>query len=85
MVTSEKNQQYQYLGIAQSEVDEEGDVKIMFYRNVDSMGMKFNIVDTDVSFEPYDNILEIVPNPHKVTKGKRVFYYFDNPLNIFEK
>ncbi|KAI8441233.1 hypothetical protein MSG28_014882, partial [Choristoneura fumiferana] len=58
---------YTYLGVAKSEVNEEGDVKIMFYKTVDKTGKIFKAVETDISYEPYDNILEIVPNPKIVT------------------
>ncbi|CAG9789577.1 unnamed protein product [Diatraea saccharalis] len=55
-------------GVAKSEVDEEGDVKIMFYKTVDKTGKRFKAVDTNISYEPYDNILEIIPNPKIVIK-----------------
>ena len=35
-VSSVKDEHYTYLGVAQSEVDEEGDVKIMFYKTMDN-------------------------------------------------
>ncbi|CAG9789811.1 unnamed protein product [Diatraea saccharalis] len=71
-VSSVKDKHYTYLGVAKSEVDEEGDVKIMFYKTVDKTGKRFKAVDTDISYEPYDNILEIVPNPKIVVKAKKV-------------
>ncbi|CAG9783815.1 unnamed protein product [Diatraea saccharalis] len=67
-VSSVKDKHYTYLRVAKSEVDEEGDVKIMFHKTVDKTGKRFKAVDTDISYEPYDNILEIVPNPKIVVK-----------------
>ncbi|KAI8431327.1 hypothetical protein MSG28_015872 [Choristoneura fumiferana] len=58
-------------GVAKSKVNEEGDVKIMFYKTVDKTGKIFKAVETDISYEPYDNILEIVPNPKIVVKDLR--------------
>ncbi|KAL3286237.1 hypothetical protein HHI36_000748 [Cryptolaemus montrouzieri] len=84
-VSSVKNKHYTYLGVAKSEVDEEGEVKIMFYKNVDDAGRQFKKVETDISYEPYDNILEIVPNPKIIEKGKRIYFDFDDPLNALEK
>ncbi|KAL3283956.1 hypothetical protein HHI36_018124 [Cryptolaemus montrouzieri] len=61
-------------GFAKSEVDEEGDVKIMFYKTVDDTGQRFKQVETDISYEPYDNILEIVSNPKTIEKRKRIYF-----------
>lgn len=84
-VSSVKNKHYTYLGVAKSEVDDEGDVKIMFYKTLDNTGKRFKAIETNISYEPYENIVEIVPNPKTVVKGKRVFFNFDKPLNVFEK
>ncbi|CAK1583097.1 unnamed protein product [Parnassius mnemosyne] len=46
---------------------------------------KFRLIETDVSYEPFENLIAIVPDPKKVYKGKRVYYQFDSPLEIFEK
>lgn len=67
-VSSVKDKYYTYLGVAKSQ-EEEGEVKIMFYKTVDSTGKRFKAVDTDISYEPYDNILAIVPNPKIIVKG----------------
>ncbi|KAL3287248.1 hypothetical protein HHI36_001724 [Cryptolaemus montrouzieri] len=83
-VSSVKNKHYTYLGVAKSEVDEEGEVKIMFYKTVDDTGRQFKQVETDISYEPYDNILKIVSNPKIIEKGKRIYFDFDEPLNVFE-
>lgn len=84
-VFSVKDKHYTYLGVVKSEVDEEGDVKIMFYKTLDNTGKRFKAVETDISYEPYENIVEIVNNPKIVAKGKRVYFNFDKPLNVFEK
>ncbi|KAL3282220.1 hypothetical protein HHI36_005414 [Cryptolaemus montrouzieri] len=84
-VSSVKNIHYTYLGVTKSEVHEGGEVKIMFYKTVDDTGRRFKQVETDISYEPYDNILEIVPNPNIIEKGKRIYFDFDEPLNVFEK
>ncbi|CAH2090885.1 unnamed protein product [Euphydryas editha] len=58
-----------HLGVAKSEVDEEGEIKIMFSKTVDGSGKRFKAVETDMSYEPHENILEIVPNPKMIVKG----------------
>lgn len=82
---SSLKQDYVYLGKALSEVQEDGEVKIMFFKSIDDTATKFKLVETDLSYEPFDNLLAIVPEPKKVSKGKTVYYQFDTPLDIFEK
>lgn len=84
-VISNKDKSYCYLGVAQSGVDEEGEVKIMFFKSVDDSGKLFKAMEKDISYEPYENILEIVPKPKIIKKGRREFFKFSVPLNIFEK
>ncbi|KAL3277953.1 hypothetical protein HHI36_013294 [Cryptolaemus montrouzieri] len=81
-VSSVKNKHYTYLRVAKSEVDEDGEVNIMFFKTVDDTGRRFKQVETDIS---YDNILEIVPDPKIIEKGKLIYFDFDEPLNVFEK
>lgn len=83
-VSSSKHD-YVYLGKVLSEVEDDGEVKIMFFRSVDDTAKKFRLVETDLSYEPFENLLAIVPDPKKVYKGKRIYYQFDTPLEIFEK
>lgn len=82
---SSLKQEYVYLGKALTEVEEDGDVKIMFFKSIDDTATKFILVETDLSYEPFDNLIAIVPKPKKVNKGKRVYYQFNTPLEIFEK
>lgn len=56
----------------------------MFFKAMDDTATKFKLVQTDISYEPFDNLLAIVPEPEKVCKGKRVHYQFDT-VDIFEK
>ncbi|CAH2008898.1 unnamed protein product [Acanthoscelides obtectus] len=68
-ISSVNDKHYTYLGVAKSTVDEEGDVKVMFYKTVDCTSKIFKAVETDISYEPYYNILQIVLNPKMVMKG----------------
>lgn len=84
-LSSVKGKQYTYLGVVKRDVDEEGENKIMFYKTVNGTGKRFKAVETDIFYEPYDNILKIVPNLKMIVKDKGVYFDFDKPLNIFEK
>lgn len=59
----------------------------MSYKTVDGNGETFKAVKADISYEPYDKILEIVPNSIMIVKGKRiwVFFDYDKPLNVLKK
>nr|CAI5836576.1 unnamed protein product [Callosobruchus analis] len=64
-----KNRYYTYLGKALSSVEEDGDVKIMFFKSVDDSGKLFKLVSGDISYEPYEIIVKIAIEP---TKKKEV-------------
>lgn len=56
----------------------------MFLKSVNDTEKRLKLVK-HVSYEPYENITEVVPN-HKMMKyGKGKLYEFDVPLNIFQK
>lgn len=76
---------YNYLASALSDVDEDGYVKVMFYRGANDTGKLFKAVETDISCEHYDNIVEVLPAPKKIFRGKREYYEFPNPLEVFEQ
>ncbi|KAH9642698.1 hypothetical protein HF086_014395 [Spodoptera exigua] len=84
-VLSERKIEYTYLGVAKSGVDEDGDVRVMFYKSVDDTGKLFKLVETDVSDVMYENLLQIIPPPKIIKRGKRVFYEYDQPIEVFEK
>lgn len=75
-VLDEKKAIYTYLGTAMSNVDEEGDVKVMFYRSLDDSGQKFKIIKSDISYVKYEDISQIVSNPKVTAKGNASFMSF---------
>ncbi|CAG4942850.1 unnamed protein product [Parnassius apollo] len=75
-VSTLTRQDYIYLGKVLSEVEDDGEVKIMFFRSMDDTAKKIRLIETDVSYEPFENLIAIVPDPKKVYKGKRVYYHF---------
>ncbi|CAG9791138.1 unnamed protein product [Diatraea saccharalis] len=84
-VLSERKIEYTYLGVAKSGVDEDRDVRVMFYKSVDDTGKMFKLVETDVLDVMYENLLEIIPPPKLIKRGKRVFYEYNQPIEVFEK
>nr|XP_053618254.1 uncharacterized protein LOC128679821 [Plodia interpunctella] len=84
-VLSTSKVDYIYLGVAKSCVDEDGDVRVMFYKTVDDTGKIFKLVKSDVSDVMFENLIKIIPSPKEVKRGKRVFYEFEKPIEVFEK
>lgn len=83
-VKSERNIQYTYAGVAKTNVDEEGDVLVMFLKTVDDSGRLFKLVENDLSDVPYEDLIKILPNPKVVKKGRRSLFEFDEPLPVFQ-
>lgn len=82
---SEKNLKYTYAGVAKSTVDEEGDVRVMFFKTVDDSGKLFKLVETDVHDVPFEDLIKILPTPKIVKRGRRELFKFNEPLEVFEK
>ena len=66
-------------------MDEDGDVKIMFFKAIGDNATIFKTVQKNVSYEPFENFKKIVSQQKKKLVGKRVLYEFSSPLEIFEK
>ncbi|CAG5006613.1 unnamed protein product [Parnassius apollo] len=84
-VPSKNKVEYTYLGVAKSCVDEDGDVQVMFNKTVDDTGKIFKLVKSDVSDVMFENLIKIIPSPKEVKRGRRVYYEFDKPIEVFEK
>lgn len=57
----------------------------MFYKAIESTAKRLKYAETDISYGPYENLLEIGETPKMVPKGKRVFYEFARPSYTFLK
>lgn len=60
-------------------------LKLCFLRQSIILQPKFTLVQSDLSYVSFDNLLAIVLEPKKVSKGKIIYYHFDKALDIFEK
>lgn len=83
--TKNKRQIYRYVTICQSDVDEEGEVKLMSLKVTNNDASLFKADEEDISYVSFDDILEILPNPSLILKGNRVYYKFPKSLDVFEK
>lgn len=80
-----KNIEYRYVGIVNQVDDEDAELTVMFMKIRDDKGQMFSIDENDVSGVAYENIIEKLPNPQIVLKGKRIFYTFPISIPVFEK
>ncbi|CAG9793034.1 unnamed protein product [Diatraea saccharalis] len=74
-----------YVCKALSDIDEDGEVKVVFLRAVTKDAKRFRIEETDISYVDYEDIITILPTPAIVKRGHRIYYEFKTAINIFEK
>nr|CAD7589695.1 unnamed protein product [Timema genevievae] len=67
---------YRYAGIAQTSIEDDGEVKVMFLRNVGDSGNQFKTNEKDISFVTFDQILGILPTPEIKNVRNSIFYKF---------
>lgn len=69
-----------FLAIAQSSIDDDSDVNVMYLKAVASDPTMFYADENDISYISSFEILGTTPTPDIVVKGERLFYKFDNPI-----
>nr|CAI5859694.1 unnamed protein product [Callosobruchus analis] len=80
-----RNTEYRYAALVNEISEEEGEINVTFMKVCNDMGQTFKIVENDVSDVTFEQILRKLPKPDIVLKGKRVFYFFESPVPVFEK
>lgn len=63
----------------------DGEIRVTFLKLYDKTGQTFRLDQDDVADITMNQMIEKLPNPKILLKGKRVFYKFDSPVNVFEK
>lgn len=77
-----------YIGICQSDLDDEGEVKVTFLKGVPGKqfeGRLFKLNDNDTAYVKADDILYSLPYPQIQNKGDRLFYLFDRKIDVTER
>lgn len=80
-----KNTEYRYAAICSSVDDEDGELRVTFLKNCNQIGTLFKLNESDISDVPMDQVIKKIPVPNLITKGNRVFYQFNKPIDIYEK
>lgn len=73
-----------YIGICQSQINSEGEVKITFLKSVTGSKYLCKVfkIDDDTSYVNYDDILYSLPYPEIQTKGDRLYYQFEHKIDV---
>ncbi|KAF9422065.1 hypothetical protein HW555_002086 [Spodoptera exigua] len=80
-----RNTEYCYAAVINKIDMEEGELTVTFLKICDDKGHTFRVDENDVSDVSFDQVLKKLPNPDIALKGKRIFYYFNIPVPVFEK
>ena len=76
---------YYYIAVAQDDLEDDGEVKVMFLKACDNTLTIFKLDDNDVAYISFEQIQKILPMPTVIQKGDRLFYKFPYPIEVFEK
>lgn len=84
-VSKAKVNTYKYVCKAISDVEDDGEIKVMFMRVVDKCAKRFRLDEKDVSYVDCQDVIERLSNPEIVKRGHRIYYDFKTSINVFEK
>lgn len=79
-----KNKKYTYASQALSNIENDGEIQVMFLRVVKSES-KFRLDEKDVAYIDFNDIIKVLPEPKILNDKGQIYYEFEEPLDIFEK
>lgn len=85
LTEKKKKAKYFYIAVTQDELEDDGEVRVMFLKAYDDTTTMYKADDTDIAYVHFDQIKEILPMPTIVLKGDKVFHKFTYSINTFEK
>ena len=74
---------YRYAAICQSNVEDDGEVKVMCMRAVNNSGKLFQVDEKDI-YVQFEHILSILPQPNVKQVRSNIFYEFTENVDVFE-
>ncbi|VEN43374.1 unnamed protein product [Callosobruchus maculatus] len=77
---------YRYLAICQEPPEEDNEVKVMYMKNISkgNEAKQFVTTPNDVSYVAMSEIIEVLPEPTVNTIGNRIYYEFNENVDVFE-
>ncbi|GFR05212.1 hypothetical protein TNCT_564441 [Trichonephila clavata] len=80
---TKKITQYRYVGVRQSDMDEEGEIRVQFLTTID--GKRVTEIMNDISDMQCEDIIAKLEAPEKNTDGNIRFIEFSANIDAFEK
>lgn len=77
--------EYRYVGVCDSLDEDDGELRVTFLKVCNKEGTLFKYDETDVSDVLPTQIIKKLPVPNLSVKGNRVFYSFNEQIDVFEK
>lgn len=84
-VNATKKKTYMYVCKKLGDVEEDGEIKVMFLRVVDKNAKRFRLDVNDVCYVDFEDVIKKLPNPKTVKAGQRTYNEFKNSIDVFEK
>ncbi|CAH0550451.1 unnamed protein product [Brassicogethes aeneus] len=77
---------YRYVAVAQNDIEEDGEVRVMYLR-VCKLNKKqvFKIDENDISYVRYEDITSILPSPIIISHKCIQYYQFEKDIDVFEQ
>lgn len=66
-------------------VEDEDKVQVVFCKICDDSGKNFRIHENDISFISWEQIIRELTAPNLKMKGQRIFYSFNESIDVFEQ
>lgn len=81
-----KKVNYRYVAVAQNEIEEDGEVRVMFLKVWEFNNKQvFRPNERDISYVIFDDILDVLPTPSMIFQNNKAFYEFNLEVDVFEK
>ncbi|KAJ8720597.1 hypothetical protein PYW08_006062 [Mythimna loreyi] len=81
--SGKKMTQYRYVGLCQSDVDEDGEIRIQFLTTIN--GKRFTEIVNDIADVKFEDIIAKLEAPEKKTDGNNIIIEFSQNIDVFEK
>lgn len=76
--------QFRYVAVCMGQLDNNYEVKVMFYKAAAEENSLFTINEDDSSYISENQILGVLPQPEIKMKGKRIYYKFLSSIDVKE-
>jgi hypothetical protein len=76
---------YKYAAICLSDIEDDGEVKVMCMRVMKDSGRLFKVDEKDVSYVDFTQIVSVLPQPNIKQVRNSVFYEFEGNVDVLER